>query len=109
MAAEVSRELSVKVQAGKCRVARLGFHPGGSLTFGLRRELIDEHRRSKGELKKGEQKILKTDRVLLALGSQNETSIVRWIFKEFVDENKSDVAIARQLNRTKIPNQHGRP
>jgi DNA invertase Pin-like site-specific DNA recombinase len=109
MAAEFSRELSVKVQAGKCRVARLGVRPGGSLTFGLRRELIDEHRRSKGELKRGEQKVLKTDRVLLALGPQDEASIVRWIFSEFVDENKSDVAIARQLNRAKIPNHHGRP
>jgi DNA invertase Pin-like site-specific DNA recombinase len=109
MAAEFSRELSVKVQAGKCRVARLGFHPGGSLTFGLRRELIDEHRRSKGELKRGELKALQTDRVLLALGSQEEVSIVRWIFSEFVDKKKSDIAIARQLNQAEIINQYRRP
>lgn len=109
MAAEFSRELSVKVHAGQSRVAGLGFRPGGPLTFGLRRELIAEDRRSKGRLKKGECKALQTDRVLLAPGSQEEASIIRWIFAEFVDEKKTDIAIARQLNRAGIINQHGRP
>jgi hypothetical protein len=56
MAAEFSRELSVKVHVGQCQVARLGFRPGVPLTFGLRRELIGEDRRSKRRLKKGELK-----------------------------------------------------
>jgi DNA invertase Pin-like site-specific DNA recombinase len=38
MAAEYSRELSIKVHAGQCRVAGLGFRAGGPLNFGLRRE-----------------------------------------------------------------------
>jgi hypothetical protein len=109
MAAEFSRELSVKVHAGQSRIASLGFRPGGPLTFGLRRELISGDRRSRGRLKKGELKALKTDRVLLAPGSEEEASIVRWIFTAFVDEKKTDIAIARQLNRAEIINQHGRP
>src|SRR5258708_3591292 len=56
MAAEFSRELSVKVHAAKLRGASLGFRQGGPLSFGLRRELIDENQLSKGYLKRGQQK-----------------------------------------------------
>jgi DNA invertase Pin-like site-specific DNA recombinase len=90
MAAEFSRELSVKVHTGQCRIASLGYRVGGPLTFGLRRELIDENQRSKGGLAKGDRKSLQTDRVRLQLGSDEEASIVRCIFHQFVVERKSD-------------------
>jgi DNA invertase Pin-like site-specific DNA recombinase len=110
MAAEFSRELGVKVHGGLCRTASFGYRAGGSLTFGLGRELIDgTTQRSKGRLVKGEYKALKTDRVRLQLGSDEEKAVVRWIFQQFVLERKTDVAIARQLNRANIPNHHGRP
>ena len=109
MAAEFSRELGVKVHAGHCRIAGLGYRVGGSLTFGLGREMVDERQRSKGRLVKGEYKALKTDRVRLRLGSDEEIAVVRWIFQQFVVERKTDVEIARQLNRANIPNHHGRP
>ena len=109
MAAEFSRELGVKVHAGHCRIASLGYRVGGSLTFGLGREMVDEEQRSKGRLRKGEYKALKTDRVRLRLGSDEEISVVRWIFQQFVVERKTDVEIARQLNRANIANHHGRP
>ena len=107
MAAEYSRELSVKVHAGQSRIASLGYRVGGPLTFGLRRELIDESRRSKGWLAKGERKSLQTDRVLLQLGSKEETAIIRWMFHEFVVERSSDNQIACQLNEAKIANHNG--
>jgi DNA invertase Pin-like site-specific DNA recombinase len=44
MAGEYSRELSVKVFAGQCRLIRLGFRQGGPAGFGLRRTLVDENR-----------------------------------------------------------------
>ena len=53
MAAEWSRELSVKVHTGQCRIAGLGYRVGAPLTFGLRRELIGEDLNSKGQLAKG--------------------------------------------------------
>ena len=53
MAAEYSRELSVKVHTGQSRIAGLGYRVGGPLTFGLRRELVDETHGSKGQLTKG--------------------------------------------------------
>lgn len=40
MAAEWSRELSVKVHAGHCRVASLGYRVGGPVGYGLRRRWI---------------------------------------------------------------------
>jgi DNA invertase Pin-like site-specific DNA recombinase len=109
MAAEYSRELSVKVHTGQCRIASLGFRVGGPLTFGLHRELIDENRRSKGELTRGQRKSLQTDRVQLRLGSDEEAAIVRWIFHRFVLERQSDAEIARQLNRAGVANHNGRP
>jgi len=48
MAAEYSRELSVKVCAGQCRFARLGYKPCGNPGYGLARELVDEKEQSKG-------------------------------------------------------------
>ena len=50
MAGEYSRELSTKVFAGQCRLITLGFRQGGNAGYGLRRQLIDEHRQPKGEL-----------------------------------------------------------
>jgi DNA invertase Pin-like site-specific DNA recombinase len=108
MAAEYSRELGVKVHTGHCRIAGLGYRVGGPLTFGLRREMVDEKQRSKGKLAKGERKALQTDRVRLQPGSDEETAVVRWIFHQFVVERKSYSRITRQLNRAKITNQ-GRP
>lgn len=68
MAGEYSRELSVKVFAGQCRLVELGYHQGGAAGYGLRRVLIDEHGNSKGELSRGEQKNLQTDRLILVPG-----------------------------------------
>ena len=56
MAGEYSRELSVKVFAGQCRLIEHGFRQGGSAGFGLRRLLIDESRNPKGELGRGDRK-----------------------------------------------------
>lgn len=109
MAAEYSRELSVKVHAGLCKLASLGYRAGAPTTYGLRRELVDESQHPKGRLGKGEYKSLKSDRVLVQAGSDEETRTVRWIFHQFVEERKSDAAIARALNQARVCNHHGRP
>ena len=75
MAGEYSRELSVKVFAGQCRLVELGFRQGGAAGYGLRRILIDEHGTPKGELSRGEQKSLQTDRVILLPGPDEEQAI----------------------------------
>jgi DNA invertase Pin-like site-specific DNA recombinase len=55
MAAEYSRELSVKVFAGQCRLIELRYRQGGPAGFGLRRQLIAQDRTAKGILSRGEQ------------------------------------------------------
>jgi DNA invertase Pin-like site-specific DNA recombinase len=109
MAAEYSRELSVKVHAGACRNASLGFRSGATPGYGLRRELVDENQQSKGILSKGQRKHLQTDHVMLRPGPKHELDIVRRVFREFVIERKSQAQIARQLNLDNIPNHREKP
>src|ERR1700712_2164712 len=71
MAGEYSRELSVKVFTGQCRLIELGFRQGGPPGYGLRRSLIDQSGASKGVLSRGEQKSLQTDRVVLVPGPEH--------------------------------------
>ena len=109
MAAEYSRELSVKVFAGKCRLIELGFRQGGQVGFGLRRLLVDQERRPKEILVDGQMKSIQSDRVVLVPGPEEEQKIVREIFHSFVDEGKSQLSIAKGLNARGIPNGKSRP
>lgn len=103
MAAEYSRDLSTKVHAGACRFARMGFTPGGPSIYGLHRILVDENLEPKGiVLKRGERKYLTTDHVRFGPGTDEEVAVVKWIFNEFL-KVKSELAIARKLNKAGIP------
>ena len=106
MAAEYSRELSVKVHAGACRMTRLGLKIG-SVGYALARELVDENLRSKGLLKKRERKYLTTDHVRVCPGDPEEVDVVQWIFARFL-ENDSDTAIAPSLNERGLRYNNGR-
>lgn len=109
MAGEYSRELSVKVFAGQCRLVELGFRQGGVPGYGLRRLLIDDSGIPKGELSRGEQKSLQTDRVILVPGPENEVETVSRIYRLFVDEGRSEREIAEDLNRESVRTDRGRP
>jgi DNA invertase Pin-like site-specific DNA recombinase len=98
MAGEYSRELSTKVFAGQCRLIALGFRQGGPAGFGLRRQLVDESRQPKGELRQGQRKSLQTDRVILVPGPADEVQLVRRIFQMFVEEGRNVREIADLLN-----------
>lgn len=108
MAGEYSRELSVKVFAGQCRLIEKGFRQGGPAGYGLRRTLIDEKGEWKAELKQGEHKSLQTDRVILVPGPEEEIQIVRWIYKAFIEDEWSERQIADDLNRRGIQTDFGR-
>lgn len=109
MAGEYSRELSVKVFAGQCRLIEHGFRQGGPAGFGLRRLLIDEGRNPKGELGRGDRKSLQTDRVVLTPGPQEEIEHVHNIYSMFVEEGKSEHEIAIVLNQKGIVSDLDRP
>lgn len=98
MAGEYSRELSVKVFTGQCRLIRLGFRQGGAAGYGLRRHLVDEHRTPKAVLNHGEQKSLQTDRVILSPGPPEEVEIVRRLYRMFVVQRRTETEIAAVLN-----------
>ncbi|MFD2173980.1 recombinase family protein [Rhodobacter lacus] len=98
MAGEYSRELSVKVFAGQCRLVEIGYRQGGAAGYGLRRVLIDEHGNPKGELSRGEQKSLQTDRVILVPGPEEEQRVVQRIYEMFVNEGRPEREIAAVLN-----------
>src|SRR6185437_11796018 len=84
MAAEYSRELSVKVLAGQRRSFENGYHQGGAAPFGMRRLLVSHAGSQKGILSRGEHKSLQSDRVILVPGPSHEIATLNWIFSEFV-------------------------
>jgi DNA invertase Pin-like site-specific DNA recombinase len=109
MAGEYSRELSVKVFAGQCRLIELGFRQGGPPGYGLRRNLIDQAGATKGELTRGEHKSIQTDRVILVPGPPEEVDNVRWMYRSFVKDGKLEREIADVLNQRGVTTDLGRP
>ncbi|KIM00565.1 Recombinase [Paramagnetospirillum magnetotacticum MS-1] len=109
MAGEYSRELSVKVFTGQCRLIELGYRQGGAAGFGLRRMLLDERGSPKGILTRGEHKSLQTDRVVLVPGPPDEVEIVQRIYSMFVDGKKTEGEIAAILNAEGLSTDYGRP
>jgi DNA invertase Pin-like site-specific DNA recombinase len=109
MAGEYSRELSAKVFTGQCRLIRLGFRQGGPAGYGLRRQLVDEHRTPKAQLNRGAQKSLQTDRVVLTPGPPEEVAVIRRLYRMFVVQRRSEHEIAAVLNAEGILTDLGRP
>jgi DNA invertase Pin-like site-specific DNA recombinase len=81
MAAEYSRELSVKVFAGEKRISKLGFWVGSRPGYGLRRMLCSPDGAHKQIMEFHERKNLTTDRVILVPGPAEEVETVRKIFR----------------------------
>ncbi len=97
MAAEYSRELSIKCFAGARRLIRLGYKQGGSAGYGLRRMVIDKSGAPKFVLRRYQNKFLTTDRVILVPGPAEEIETVRWMYETFCN-GKREPEIARLLN-----------
>jgi DNA invertase Pin-like site-specific DNA recombinase len=98
MAAEYSRELSVKVFAGQCRLIELGFRQGGMAGYGLRRQLMDKDGNPKARLATREYKSLQNDRVILVPGPDDEIAVVADIYHSFITLRKGETEIAAGLN-----------
>jgi len=108
MAAEYSRELSVKVFQAQCRFTEAGFKQGGVAGYGLRRIAISASGQIKGMLGPGERKPMETDRVTYTLGPEEELAVIRRIYDMYVVEHLSDTDIARRLNTEGVENGFGR-
>ena len=103
MAAEYSRDLSAKVFAGKAKLTELGFRQGGPAGYGFRRLLVDENCKPKHVLKRGEEKSIVTDRVVLIPGPPEEIKVVNEVFRLYALKKWSTTKIANSLNERGIP------
>lgn len=102
MAAEYSRELSVRIAAGQYRTVLTGYHRGGRPGMGLRRVLLDDTGHVRRQLELGQEKHLRTDRVVRAPGPEREIALVRRIFEMFVLQGLREAKIAERLNQEGI-------
>jgi DNA invertase Pin-like site-specific DNA recombinase len=98
MAGEYSRELSVKVAAGKARIGQLGFRVGGIAGYGLRRQVLEDGKTPGLVLRDDQRKSIQTDRVRLIPGPHEEIRIVRRIYRDYIYCRKSERQIASDLN-----------
>lgn len=99
MAAEFSRELGVKVSAGKRKRASQGFWPGGHVGLGQQRAIVGRDGAPRLLLERGDRKAIQTDRIIVVPGPAAEVELVRRIFTMFVDEGRSEHEIVATLNR----------
>ena len=98
MAAEYSRELSVKLSRAHLQAARLGRPQGGTLAYGYRRLLMDDRGNVRAILAAGEQKALKSDAISIIHGPPDELAVVRRVFFLYVKSTWTTGRIAKQLN-----------
>jgi DNA invertase Pin-like site-specific DNA recombinase len=103
IAAEYSRELSLKCFRGQKRVAELGFCVGGCAPYGFRRATIRSDGSKRAIMQLGEHKSVSSDRVTLVAGPAMEVGIVRRIFRYLLRQQLTPNAIAEQLNKEGIP------
>lgn len=108
MAAEFSRELGVKVDAGQRRLARLGFWVTGMAGYGLRRMMVPPDGCRKLILKDGEHKAIHTDRTILVPGPKKEVKCICTIFT-LASKGRTPQEIAKELNNRHMPLPRGRP
>ena len=108
MAAEYSREMSVKIFAGQKRLPSMGFWQGGPAPFGMMRQIIDQAGQPKGTPAYGEWKSISTDRVVLIPGPPEEVATIRLAYDLYTKRGKSrreivDILNAREVLRGTTP------
>lgn len=102
-AAEYSRELSGKVLNAQLLQAKMGHKLGGPRRFGFNRVLVDRHDRPIQKLERGETKALNDQRVIYAIGPDEEVKVVRDIFSWYTRDRMSIRQIVRRLTALQIP------
>lgn len=108
MAAEYSRDLSVKSRAGQDRAVHLGYQMGQLPCIGLTRIAIDRlgNRRP---LARGQCKAMQSERIAWVPGPPDEVELTRRIFSLYADHNGSIKGVAQQLRMEGLVGQDGRP
>jgi DNA invertase Pin-like site-specific DNA recombinase len=109
MAGEYSRELSAKMSRAHVQQAQLGFRQGGTLIYGFRRLLVDPAGNPRQVLNRRERKAVSSDKVVVIPGPPEELAVIRRIFRLYVRDQLSTVAIAKRLARSGIKGYEDKP
>jgi DNA invertase Pin-like site-specific DNA recombinase len=109
MAAEYSRELSMRVSRAQRQQARLGFKQGGEPPLGVRRQVVDEHGNPRFLMERGQRKALSTDKVIYVRGPAPEVALLRRVYRLFVEDELRLVDIERWLNKRGKTQPNGSP
>jgi DNA invertase Pin-like site-specific DNA recombinase len=107
MAAEDSRDLSVKVSAGQLALLRKGYWLGAFPGYGLRRQMIDRSGRPVMVLEAGERKALQDCHNILVPGPAEEVARVLRIYRLYVG-GMTRAAIVRRLSAEGLTGEAGR-
>lgn len=107
-AAKFSRDLSLKVFDGQCRIIRMGYKAGGPAGYGLRRMLLGSDGKPVCTLEYGDHKAIQNQHVILIPGPPEEVAIVNLIFKWYAEDHAGDRRIAKALNSAQVPRPDGR-
>ena len=102
-AAEYSRELSTKVYHAQLLQAKIGHKLGGSRHYGFDRVLVDENDRPIQKLERGQTKALSNQRVVYAIGSDDEINVIRDIYSWYTRDRMTFRQVAKLLNDLNIP------
>jgi DNA invertase Pin-like site-specific DNA recombinase len=109
MAAEFSRELSIKVREGQRNLTEKGYWQFGPPGLGLRRQVVGADGRPGAVLEAGQRKAVREDHVVLAPGPDEEIALVSRIYRLFVEARMSQTGIARLLNSEGLSTDLGAP
>lgn len=107
MAAEYSRELSVRVTRAKDGLRALGYWQGSTPGYGLRREIVSLDGRSLAIRDHGEWKGFPNAHTRLVEGPGYEVATIKRIYRMFLSKNGSYRGIAETLNREGILSENG--
>lgn len=109
MAAEYSRELAVKTQAGQRAAIGNGFQIGTLPCLGITRVAVSKHDRSERPLTAHEHKAASREHVRWVSGSETEVALVRRIFHIYTTTGISIVRLAHLMQREGVTDAKGGP
>lgn len=98
MAAEYSRELSVKVSAGLRKSVQMGFWHGGPAGYGLRRQIVGPDGTLGAVLQYGQGKAIQGCHSILVPGPADEVAVVQRIYRMFAVAGINRTRISAVLN-----------
>ena len=103
MAAEFSRELSLRLKAAFRLQVSMGNVQGGPAPYGTRRQAFSLSGQPRSILEDGRRKERASDVVKMVRGPTEEVAVIRRIFEMFVRDLLSASEIARRLNAAGTP------